>query len=186
MKIKKIFIILSLVVTTILGGCNNQTEDIDENSIQPTTTVSSTESAVCSSVPSLVPNGDSFATKIPVGEAKAAESEREDTPVEYAEAAYFKEKVKEIYYYCNGKKYTISPENDMGKEIISMTKQRYINTNEKVTKKNKLKQRVSKLMNHGRALEIKFVKTCYKIYLGSKSNDYQKVPIHYRSWFYPL
>ncbi len=173
MKAKKIVIIM-LAATVIITGCshqNNISGKKETNSAIKTFPVTPTMDAE-TATPSVAP--------IEGG------NEREDAPVEYAEANYFKEKIKDIIYYSGGKKYTISPDTEQGKQIILMVKQRYVNTCEYVLRKNKLKKQFSTLLKKGKALEIKFAKQCFKIYTGGKRNDYKKVSINYQSWFYPL
>lgn len=182
MKVKKV-VFAMLVTTIVISGCSHYNDKAgqgeknplpSEHEINSVTAEPSDDPTIYPEMvsPSVVPEKD--------------KNNREDAPVEYVDANYFKEKVKDIIYYRDGKKCTISPETEQGKQIILMTKMRYVNTGEHVLRKNKLKKRVSTLQKKGRALEIKFAKPCYKIYTGGKSNDYKKVSINYQSWLYPL
>lgn len=182
LKVKKI-VYLMLIIVVLISGCSHQNNNIEESKKTPFLNEKTTDSATESSsvVSTAVP-----ATAIPTALPKENHNKREDAPVEYAEANYFKERVKDIIYYKDGKKYTIAPDTEQGKQIILMAKQRYVNTGEYVLRKNKLKKKVSVLQQRGKALEIKFTKQCYMIYTGGKSNDYKKVSINFQSWFYPL
>ena len=182
MKVKKV-VFAMLVTTMVISGCGHSNDKAgqgkenplpSEHEINSVTAEPSDDPTIYPEMvsPSVVPEKD--------------KNNREDAPVEYVDANYFKEKVKDIIYYKDGKKCTISPDTEQGKQIILMTKMRYVNTGEHVLRKNKLKKRVSTLQKKGRALEIKFAKPCYKIYTGGKSNDYKKVSINYQSWLYPL
>lgn len=62
-------------------------------------------------------------TAIPTTLPTENHNKKEDAPVGYAEANYFKEKVKDIIYYKDGKKHTIAPDTEEGKQIILMAKQ---------------------------------------------------------------
>ena len=181
LKVKKI-VYLMLIIVVLISGCSHQNNNIEESKKTPFLNEKTTDSATESSsvVSTAVPA--TATTALP----KENHNKREDAPVEYAEANYFKERVKDIIYYKDGKKYTIAPDTEQGKQIILMVKQRYVNTGEYVLRKNKLKKKVSVLQQRGKALEIKFTKQCYKIYTGGKSNDYKKVSINFQSWFYPL
>lgn len=167
----------------IVSGCNHQNGNSDESQNESV----SDEREVVSVIPttSSVPEAGSKTAGPSVTPAKN-QIEREDAPVAYVDANYFKEKVKNIIYYKGGKKYTIPPDTEQGKQIILMVKMRYVNTGEHVLRENKLKKRCITIQKKGKALEIKFVKPCYKIYTGGRSNDYKKVSMTYQSWFYPL
>lgn len=182
MKTKNVVLVL-LTTIIIMSGCSHQNDNIAGSEKTPLSNQNETSSAIAAS--SSVPTVD-METAVPSAAPEEGFDEREDKPVEYAEANYFKEKVKEIIYYRDGKKYTISPDSEQGKQIILMAKLRYVNTGEYVLRKNILKKQFPAIQKKGKALEIKFVKKCFKIYTGGKRNDYKKVSINYQSWFYPL
>lgn len=110
----------------------------------------------------------------------------DEDPVEYAEANYFKEKVKQIVYYKNGKEYTVSPKTEIGRHVILLAKQRYIYTADQPLKENALENKVSDLKKNGKALEITFEKSTQQTYIGGELNDFQNILVDYQSWFYPL
>ena len=179
----KKYIVAMLAAIVILTGCGRQNSNHSKDEKIPR----SDKKEVCSATatPSVDPVAESE-TAIPSFSPAIEKTKREDVPVEYAEANYFKEKVKDILYYRDGKRYTILPDTRQGKQIILLTKMRYVNTGGHVLRKNKLKKRCSDLQQKGKALEIRFVKSCFTIYTGSSSNDYKKVSINYQTWFYPL
>lgn len=180
---RKKYIVAMLAAAVILTGCGHQNSNRGEGGKIPQSDKKEVHSATATS--SAIPAADPE-TAIPSLSPAIEKTKREDVPVEYAEANYFKEKVKDILYYRDGKRYTILPDTRQGKQIILLTKMRYVNTGEHVLRKNKLKKRCSDLQQKGKALEIRFVKSCFTIYTGSRSNDYKKVSINYQSWFYPL
>ena len=170
-----------LMIAIMISGCSRKNSDLGESEKKYTHSRTSPTTKIPSVTPAVSP-----ATAIPSEESTMDNNEREDTSVEYAEANYFGQKVKNILYYRDGKKYTILPDTEEGKQIILMVKQRYVNTGEHVLKENKLKKTVPTLKEKGKALEIEFAKQCDKTYTGRRSNNYKKVIMHYRSWFYPL
>lgn len=182
MKGKRIAVAM-LAVTMIISGCDYQRNTADKKEERPLSNEKEISSTMAAS--SAVPAADLKTASPSISSAKD-KTKREDAPIEYANANYFKEKVKDILYYRNGKKIRISPDTEQGRQIIVMAKMRYINTGEHVLRKNKLKKRCSILQKKGKALEIRFVKSCFKMYTGSRTNDYKKVAIYYQSWFYPL
>ena len=182
MKAKKI-VYLMLIMVVLISGCNHQNNNMEESK---KTSFSNEKTSDSTTKPSSIVSTAVPTTAIPTTLPTENHNKKEDAPVGYAEANYFKEKVKDIIYYKDGKKHTIAPDTEEGKQIILMAKQRYVNTGEHVLRKNKLKKKVSTLQERGKALEIKFAKQCYKIYTGGKSNDYKKVSINYQSWLYPL
>lgn len=182
MKAKKI-VYLMLIMVVLIPGCNHQNNNMEESK---KTSFSNEKTSDSTTKPSSIVSTAVPTTAIPTTLPTENHNKKEDAPVGYAEANYFKEKVKDIIYYKDGKKHTIAPDTEEGKQIILMAKQRYVNTGEHVLRKNKLKKKVSTLQERGKALEIKFAKQCYKIYTGGKSNDYKKVSINYQSWLYPL
>lgn len=179
----KKYIVAMLAAIVILTGCGHQNNNRGEDGKILRSDKKEVRSATATS--SVIPVAESE-TAIPSLFPAIEKTKREDAPVEYAEANYFKEKVKDILYYRNGKRIRISPGTEQGKQIILLAKMRYVNTGEHVLRKNKLKKRCSDLQQKGKALEIRFVKPCFTIYTGSRSNDYKKVSINYQSWFYPL
>ena len=185
MKVESVkrIIFAILATTMVISGCSHSSNKAEQDEKNPLPSENKVNSAIVTSsaAPTVCPK-----TVSPSVTPVEDQEKREDAPVEYVDANYFKEKVKDIIYYRNGKKYTISPNTEQGKQVVLMVKMRYVNTGEHVLKKNKLKKRFSSLQEKGKALEIKFEKSCYKIYTGGKSNDYQKVSINYQSWFYPL
>lgn len=182
MKVKKAILVM-FATAMIISGCSHQNDNVGESKKTPflNETKTSSPTAIFSASPTVNP-----VTENPSTTPKTAYNEREDAPVEYVDANYFTEKVRDIIYYRDGKKYTVSPDTEQGKQIILMVKQRYVNTGEHVIRKNKLKKKFATLREKGKALEIKFAKPCYKIYTGGRRNDYKKVSINYQSWFYPL
>lgn len=177
---KKVVLVILMIAIMILG-CSRQNNNLGESEER----YAHSETGPATKIPS-VTSTVSPATAIPSEESTMDNNEREDAPVEYAEANYFGQKVKNIIYYRDGKKYTFSPDTEEGKQIILMVKQRYVNTGEHVLKENKMKKKVPTLKEKGKALEIEFAKQCDKTYTGCRSNNYKKIIMHYRSWFYPL
>lgn len=180
MKVNRVIFAI-LATTMVISGCSHSNNKAGKGKKNPLPSENEVNFATASVVPTVCPQ-----TVSPSVDPVKDQEKREDEPVEYVDANYFKEKVKDIIYYRDGKKYTISPATEQGKQIVLMTKMRYVNTGEHVLRKNKLKKRFSSLQKKGKALEIKFAKSSYKIYTGGKSNDYKKVSINYQSWFYPL
>lgn len=170
MKVKKI-ILSFLAVAVVFSGCSRQAKETAQpvDSDNNTTTITTTEEA---------------ATMLDTTEATTVYDD-EDW-VEYAEANYFMEKVKQITYYRNGKEYVVSPDTETGKQIILMTKQRYIYTAEQPLKENELKNKVSDLKKNGKALIIEFDKSSQQTYEGGELNDFQSVFVDFQAWFYPL
>ncbi|MDO5589908.1 MAG: hypothetical protein Q4F98_02460 [Lachnospiraceae bacterium] len=167
MKVKKVVLVI-FMTAMVLSGCGHSNEKTTQDKSNLTQSKQDHKSATKKSA------------------ATVRKNSREDAPIEYANANYFKEKVREIIYYRDGKRYIIPPDTEQGKKVLILTKLRYVNTGEYVLRKNMLKKRVSSLQNSGKALEIKFEKKCDMTYTGGKSNDYKKVFIRYQSWFYPL
>ena len=136
--------------------CNHQNNNMEESK---KTSFSNEKTSDSTTKPSSIVSTAVPTTAIPTTLPTENHNKKEDAPVGYAEANYFKEKVKDIIYYKDGKKHTIAPDTEEGKQIILMAKQRYVNTGEHVLRKNKLKKKVSTLQERGKALEIKICQT---------------------------
>ena len=125
MKAKKI-VYLMLIMVVLISGCNHQNNNMEEvKNIVSNEKTSDSTTKPSSIVSTAVPT-----TAIPTTLPTENHNKKEDAPVGYAEANYFKEKVKDIIYYKDGKKHTIAPDTEEGKQIILMAKQRYVNTGE--------------------------------------------------------
>lgn len=111
----------------IISGCSYQNDNLGESGKSSSSNENETSyvTAHLSIVPAASPE-KAISSVTPAVD----NNEREDTPVEYTEANYFTEKVKNIIFYRDGKRYTISPDTEQDKEIIFMVKQWYVNTTE--------------------------------------------------------
>lgn len=152
---KLIFIVSLSIMIFSLAGCSNDKKDSSKSTKANTKTTIKKEKNI-------------------------AEIDDED-PVEYANANYFTGKVKQIIYYRNGKTYKISPKSKEGKEILLLTKKRYVNTAELALDKNILKNKISNFKKNRKALEIKFTSSSETL-----CDDAKRIIVNYQSWFYPL
>lgn len=155
MKAKKI-VYLMLIMVVLISGCNHQNNNMEESK---KTSFSNEKTSDSTTKPSSIVSTAVPTTAIPTTLPTENHNKKEDAPVGYAEANYFKEKVKDIIYYKDGKKHTIAPDTEEGKQIILMAKQRYVNTGEHVLRKNKLKKKVSTLQERGKAIGNKICQT---------------------------
>ena len=127
-----------LIMVVLISGCNHQNNNMEESK---KTSFSNEKTSDSTTKPSSIVSTAVPTTAIPTTLPTENHNKKEDAPVGYAEANYFKEKVKDIIYYKDGKKHTIAPDTEEGKQIILMAKQRYVNTGEHVLRKNKLKKK---------------------------------------------
>ena len=104
MKAKKI-VYLMLIMVVLISGCNHQNNNMEESK---KTSFSNEKTSDSTTKPSSIVSTAVPTTAIPTTLPTENHNKKEDAPVGYAEANYFKEKVKDIIYYKDGKKHTIA------------------------------------------------------------------------------
>ena len=102
MKAKKI-VYLMLIMVVLISGCNHQNNNMEESK---KTSFSNEKTSDSTTKPSSIVSTAVPTTAIPTTLPTENHNKKEDAPVGYAEANYFKEKVKDIIYYKDGKKHT--------------------------------------------------------------------------------
>lgn len=99
-----------------------------------------------------------------------------------ATRTHFKEKVKTITYYNNGKKYDIKVDSEEGNKVISLMKERIATC--EFLDKDTIEGKNDEIKNNGKVIEVKFEKEADNSFYDSKEDKY--VNVKFDGLFMPL